>query len=202
MSEHRYDEAMRVCAGWVAVLSGCTFHAPSSATDAVTGGDVPLAIDAPANDALASNIIEAEAFSSMTMPSTKLWSLQTDDPAASAAAYMQCGPGDGNPCDDNTMLDGCAAALLYPLSIDELTLYHVHVRVRSTSGADDSVWYGIDNVPEPSPTILTNDGQWHWKTGATTFTLGPGSHTLTIWQRECGLRIDVVAVTKSATPPP
>jgi hypothetical protein len=34
------------------------------------------------------------------------------------------------------------------------------------------------------------------------FSLGAGPQTLHVWQRECGARVDVVALTTSSTPPP
>jgi hypothetical protein len=48
----------------------------------------------------------------------------------------------------------------------------------------------------------THDSMWHWVTSTGTFTLPPGMHTLTLWQREAGARVDVVALTRSMMPPP
>jgi len=41
---------------------------------------------------------------------------------------------------------------------------------------------------------------WHWTTGDS-FNFGAGPHTLHVWQREAGARVDIVPLTTSASPP-
>lgn len=180
----------------VIALVGCSFQpAP------VVGGGA-AAPDAPPDVTAASLVIEAEAFSALTMPGPRAWTAQTDKPGFSGAAFMQCGPGTGAYCPNDAALDTCAATLVYQLSIDTAATYWVHVRGFAVDASDDTMWYGLDGTPAPDALGIIHDSQWHWSTGATSYVLSSGAHTLTIWQRECGARADVVAVTPSQTPPP
>ncbi|MEP6863604.1 MAG: hypothetical protein ABJE66_23465 [Deltaproteobacteria bacterium] len=146
-------------------------------------------------------VIEAEQFTTTTMPGANAWTARTDQAGFSGTAFMQCGPGTGAYCPNDAALGICAATLVYSLQIATAGTYYVHVRGLAFGTSDDSVWYGVDGPAAADSLDLIHDSQWHWTTGATTYTLAAGAHTLTIWQRECGARADVVAVTPSAIPP-
>lgn len=198
---------MRLGVGAIALLAGCKFTSPES-TDAAPIKDAPRdgsdgAIDA-ADAPPASNIFEAEAFTSDkpgTVTPIRSWAPATAFAGFSGASYMQCGPGTGAFCADDANLDTCAASMTYQLAIVDAGVQHVHVLALAVDTSDDSAYYGIDGT-SLGELDFTHDSNWHWKTGAATVTLAAGGHTLTIWQRECGAKLDKVAVTTSATPPP
>jgi len=186
-------------------LAGCSFHTPSLAS-----GDAPAgAIDAPIapSDVAADTaplapefVIEAESPSSSTMPAAHQWMVETDITGYSGASFMQCMPNDGGPCADSTKLATCAASLVYRIDVVTAGRYYLQVRMLAQTTADDSIWYGIDGVPDPTPIDHLEDGTWRWDTGDS-FALTAGPHTLHIWQREGGARVDVVALTPTMSPP-
>jgi hypothetical protein len=180
------------------VVVGCGFRP----TD-VTGTKHDAALDATHDTSplVERLVVEAEQFTTTTMPGTHAWTAQTDHAGFSGTAFMQCGPGTGTYCPNDVALDACAATLVYTMQVAAAGTYYVHVRGLAVDSSDDSVWYGVDGPAAADSLDVIHDSQWHWTTGATTYSLGAGAHTLTIWQRECGARADVVAVTPSAMPP-
>lgn len=157
--------------------------------------------DADAPDVAASFVVEAEAFSSMTKPMANQWMPVTDEAGYSGASFMQCLPNNGAACSDASLVPACGASLVYQISIAQPASYFFHVRTLARTISDDSIWYGLDGVVDPNAMGLPNDGAWHWTTGDS-FQIGAGPHTLHVWQREGGARVDVVALTTSSTPPP
>jgi len=191
---------------------GCTFHGaesnvvtpgdggPVDAPDSIDASvDAPRSIDAPAS--LADLVIEAEAFSSTTKPGAPAWMLKTDVAGYSGTGFMELGPGTGAACTDTTILATCAASMTYQISIAAAATYHFQVRMFATTTAEDSLWYGLDGVVVTTAIDAPDDGMWDWITGAT-LQLTPGNHAITLWQRESGARVDRLALTTSATPPP
>ena len=145
-------------------------------------------------------VIEAESATSSTMPAAHQWMAETTIAGYSGASFMQCMPNDGGPCPDSTQLATCAASLVYHIDVVTAGTYYFHVRMLAQTTADDSIWYGIDGVPDPTPIDHLEDGTWRWDTGDS-FALAAGPHTLHVWQREGGARVDVVALTPSMSPP-
>jgi len=193
----------------IAILfaSACSFSPPAG-----TGADDAPADDAAndaANDAAPPDttsgspdlVIEAEDLTTSTMPGNVGWTLETVIEGYSSRGFMRCGQQTGGTCEVAGNVDGCAA-MIYNLPITAQGTYHVHVRViADTSSSEDTAFYGIDGGPAPDTLNFARTNMWHWRTGAKTYALDPGMHRLTIWQRESGAKIDVVAVTRSATHP-
>jgi hypothetical protein len=146
-------------------------------------------------------VIEAEDYDSIAAAGGHAWSSATDVPGYSGAAFMQCGPGTGATCTDTTMLDTCAPEMKYGFTLAAPGQYWFQVRMWADTTSDDSIWYGLDGAVDPNPIDAPQDSTWHWNTGDS-FNLVAGGHTLTLWQRECGARVDVVALTTTPTPPP
>ena len=146
-------------------------------------------------------IIEAESFSSATTPGGFHWSLVTDPAGYSGTGLMQCQPATGTACSNLAQVPVCAAQLVYQVTIAELGTYFFHVRALARTRTDDSLWYGVDNAVAPNELTFDGDNRWHWSTGES-FVLTAGPHTVHIWQREAGARVDALALTTSASPPP
>jgi hypothetical protein len=187
---------------WVAVLAGCGFHRGTAATgDAARDSAVDVTPpDAAPDSAPDEIVIEAESYTTK-QDTLSMWSLQTSISGASGSAFMQCGPGTGTFCANDATLTSCAASMRYTFTLTGGATYYVHVRMYAFSAADDTIWYGIDDAPAADALNVSQDSQWHWVTGTTTYPLPPGPHSLTVWQRECGAKVDVVAVTARAVYP-
>jgi hypothetical protein len=193
----------------VVVLAGCSFHARAATpSDAAREGGVPADVADAAVDAIDAAVavdfvIEAEAFTQVSPTGSHAWTRQTAVAGASAMAYMQITPADGAACDPvSQVAAGCATAVSYAFTVPVQATYYVHVRMYAVSASEDSVWFGFDGTPDPTNLSPTHDSAWHWVTSGGTFTLAAGPHTLTLWQREAGARADIVAITRSPTPPP
>ena len=76
--------------------------------------------------------------------------------------------------------------------------YRVWVRGFGPTESDDSVWVGIDGVPATA--VAITNGAWGWSdedgggARARIRVLNPGVHTLTIWMREDGTKIDKIVL--------
>jgi hypothetical protein len=147
-------------------------------------------------------IIEAEDFSATTSPDPPLaWTLATDVPGYSGTGFMDLGPGSGAACVDTAAFDMCAASLVYDITIDAPATYYFHARMYATFSGEDSIWYGVDGAVAMPFVDCVEDSNWHWSSGGS-HVLQPGAHTLTIWQRESGVRLDKLALTLAPVAPP
>ena len=144
--------------------------------------------------------IEAETYSTVTMPMTYHWDVKTDQMGYTGSGFMQGLPATGSGC---TMGDvqSCAPSIGYPIQIVQPGVYYFHARVFASTLSDDSIWYGVDGVPDTSPMFFGDPRlTWHWKTG-NSFALQGNPHTLYVWLRDPGARVDAVALTTSLLPP-
>jgi hypothetical protein len=90
--------------------------------------------------------------------------------------------------------------LKYGINITTTGVYTVWLRGYAPNAAGDSVYVGLD---AQQPTILTGfaPGVWSWAAkssegGLVTMEIDkPGLHTLRIWQREDGIRLDRILLT-------
>jgi hypothetical protein len=191
---------------WVVALAACGFHhgtatpggdaASDSAHDSATGS-----ADAALPDAMADLIlIEAENYATKH-DTVSNWSLQNSIAGYTGTGFMECGPGNGTFCPNDANLDNCAASMQYTFTIGVGATYYVHARMYAISASEDTIWYGIDNVPAPNAINVAQDSSWHWPDGAMAYPLAPGPHSLTVWQRECGAKIDALAITGGAAYP-
>ena len=195
---------------WALGLVGaCGFNAGATPDGSQMARDAAMARDGAMPDAMPDAmmapppiVIEAESYTIERESQTESWAPATAIAGYSGASYMQCGPDSGAYCPNDANLATCAAAMTYDLSISSAATYYVHARTYGSNTSSDSLWYGIDSVPATDAISFIDDNTWHWQTGTTTYDLTAGTHTLTIYQRECGAVVDVVAVTTASTNPP
>jgi hypothetical protein len=192
---------------WVLALVGaCGFRASATPDSSpAPHGDALLHDDGAPSDAASIStpiVIEAESYTAELDSPSEAWSTATTIAGYSGASYMQCGPDSGAYCPNDANLATCAASMTYDLAIAGSATYYVHARTFGSNTSSDSLWYGIDGETATDAMSFTDDNTWHWQTGATTYALAGGTHMLTIYQRECGAIVDVVAVTTSTTNPP
>ncbi len=90
--------------------------------------------------------------------------------------------------------------LEYTINFTSTGIYHVWLRGYAPNGAGDSVYLSLD---AQSPGMLTGlpPRQWAWAnsteqgTPLTLEVIEPGEHTLFLWQREDGLKLDRILLT-------
>lgn len=195
----------------LAALAACGFR---NGTPTKVGADASVDVPGPVPDARrdaavdssidaappADIVIEAESYSSK-VDTVSMWSPATTLTGFNGSAYMQCGPGNGTYCPQDATFATCSAYMRYTFTIAAQATYYVHVRTLGTGSSNDSAWYGADDVPATDALAFMQDGQWHWRTGGTTYPFSPGPHSVTIWQRECGASVDTIAVTTKSTYP-
>jgi hypothetical protein len=88
-------------------------------------------------------------------------------------------------------------------SVPSAGSYKVWGRVMVPTNADDSFWVRMDGGPWINWNNIPVGADWHWDdvhnaaagNALVTFTLGAGSHTLTVAYREDGARLDRVLIT-------
>jgi len=149
--------------------------------------------------------IEAENFHAITNRSNHAWTFLTDRPEYSGDGFMQALPDGGKPSSVTTQPEDQSPELIYRVQFDQPGIYYLWVRGLATGGNDDSVHAGIDGVA----TNIRIDGcggfnprnQWVWcgcihnGTRATLEVPTAGEHTVHIWMREDGFRIDKIVLT-------
>jgi hypothetical protein len=185
---------------WLAILAcGCGFRHGTISADASPDAPPDVSPDATLRSSF---VIEAESYTSTASPQPAyVWTAVTDVPGYSGSAFMQVIPADGTYCDVPAMLATCAASLVYDLPGVAAGTYYFHTRLYSMTMGDDSLWFGLDGAAIGPALIPPVYNAWTWKTSAS-FPVAEGNHTLVVWQREAGERVDIVALTQSATPPP
>src|SRR5207248_2095951 len=140
--------------------------------------------DAPPDAAPSTFLLEAETPTTITPAPDGMstWAPSTGVTGFFGTGYMQCGPDAIPACIPDTMIPTCSAVMAFAL--DDITpgSYYIHVRQYAANTAEDSVWYGLDGVPQPVP-VSTNGvfDAWVWSTHGP-FTLA-GSHVLDFWVR-------------------
>ena len=185
------------------LLVGCGFHGSAGPTDAsVDGAPGPDALDpdAPPPSPTATFVFEAEAFSGVTvgMAHANSWAIETTIPGHSGLGYLHLVPHDGDTCTIGTA--GSCATASYGALVTLPGTYYLHLRGYATGTNNDSVTIGMDGVPSSTTTAVPNDSAWHWLSPQS-FTLTAGSHVAAMWQRESGVRIDLVVLSRTTSDP-
>ena len=186
---------------WTLVLlAGCRIDFdPRIQSDANGAVADALLTDGPSTDGAVSSVIEAEAFMSSTGIGAHVWQLMTDSLGFRGSGLMQVTPNDNASC-FNQITTMCSS-LSYQVSIPVAETVRVQIRARSFNTNEDSAWYGFDGVVTDLLDVV-EDGNWNWTLGPTSVPLAAGAHTLTLWFREAGVRVDQVAVTRDVISPP
>lgn len=148
-------------------------------------------------------VMEAEHYAEYIGREGRGWSPQTQLPGFIGEGYIIV-----QPDIDNQILTNFATTspeLQYTINFATPGTYYVWLRGYAPNGAGDSVHIGLDN--EPTTTTLTGFAPraWSWANGSdqgipiTLEISQPGFHTLHLWQREDGLRLDRIVLTTDST---
>ena len=154
-------------------------------------------------------VMETEHYDQKIDRGGQTWTLETATTGYSGTGYLTSLPNIGTT--NNTGYTTASPELVYNVQFTTTGTYYVWVRGTSSSGNDDSIHAGIDGTgPASADRIgLSNTGSWVWKLftmdgpAATLSVTTPGLHTIHIWMREDGAKVDKLFLrTSSSTTPP
>ncbi|MBD3260278.1 MAG: VWA domain-containing protein [Candidatus Altiarchaeales archaeon] len=144
--------------------------------------------------------LEAEDFDDNIPRNSRSWNLDTSIAGYSGAGYMYVTP---DCCvNQNTGYASSSPELRYDINIPEDGTYYVWVRGYGESGTADSVHVGLDGVEMPTSDRINSFGSsWEWHRDTmdgvdATFYADAGAHTLNVWMREDGFRLDAITLSK------
>ena len=171
----------------------------------VTVEGAPLAATADFVETEGRVTIEAEAYSRRTASATHDW-LAVDDAGASGTLAMQSGP------DVGALSRGAAGSPMLAYEIDFEAPGRRYVWIRGSGdtnalgeGKSDSLHVGLDGTLSPSADkIDVFPAGWSWSRHtrdgvvASIDVPSAGVHTLNLWMREDGLKVDLIHLTRDA----
>ncbi|MGH2531056.1 MAG: discoidin domain-containing protein [Thermomicrobiales bacterium] len=144
---------------------------------------------------------EAEDFHLHATRAGHAWTAESSLPDASGADYLGVLPDVG--WHRTSDYAGASPELQYQIEFNQAGAYYVWIRALASSGGADSFHVGLNGEPVASGRNIdvVQDGIWRWSNRLTagvvaTVTIAvPGVHTLNVWAREDGLRIDRILLT-------
>ncbi|HMP91170.1 MAG TPA: glycoside hydrolase family 31 protein [Kiritimatiellia bacterium] len=172
----------------VVLLTGVLCTASVSAQIATTAGGVV--------------VFEAENFTAHIPRTGHEWVVTNDVSGYSGIGFVHVIPNTG--ANFNVTWTNTSPELQYPISFGNTGRHFVWVRGWSQNFNDDSVHVGINGVAAGASNLTwqftTNTWAWSNSTisGVATITVSSaGTHTINLWMREDGTRVDRIAITTS-----
>ncbi|MFZ5893929.1 MAG: hypothetical protein ACOY0T_22900 [Myxococcota bacterium] len=148
-------------------------------------------------------VMEGEHFSSTVARASHTWDPLSDG-ASSGGQVMQANPNNG--ANINTGYTTGSPQLDYLVNFSTTGTYHVWVRGSGVGTADRTVHAGIDGTgPTSSDRISGFTSTLSWRKStldgpvATINVTTPGLHTVNLWMREDGFRVDKIVLTTNAS---
>ena len=151
-------------------------------------------------------VFEAENFNSNSLPrSSHEWDFGNSIGGFSDSGYMEALPNNGANLTSN--LSTTSPELQFTVNFNSSGTHYIWIRGYALDGTEDSIHVGIDGGSATALT-LTQYNDWQW---SNTLQVGgvasinvpaagtPGNHTVNLWMREDGMRIDRVLLTTNAT---
>jgi hypothetical protein len=146
--------------------------------------------------------MEGEHFSSSAARASHSWQ-QVNDSTASGGQAMEATPNNG--ASINTGYSTGSPELAYQVNFTTTGTYYVWVRGSGAETADRTVHAGIDGTGPASADRMSGfTSALSWKKStldgpvATIVVSSPGLHTVNLWMREDGFRVDKVLLTTNS----
>lgn len=148
---------------------------------------------------------QAENYSQNIARSTHQWELKTGTSGYTGLGFMRSLPDDGSG-GDNTKITTTQAELVYKINFSQTGTYYVWLFGSAPSDASDSVHIGIDGtVPSTSDKLtLIGISSFIWQSATmdgprpTIAVPSAGLHTLHLYMREDGAKVDQILLTTSS----
>lgn len=164
-------------------------------TDLIHLGDheTDNTIDAGMYEAAVDKMFEAEDFEWMDYP----WQVYSSS-SASGGKYIKAPNGTGSYYNTPPSYN----KVMYQFSVDDTANYELSGLVKAASGADNSVWIKIDDLPWVQWHMnVGSEFDWQtvtdgWDQNATSFYMDAGNHTMQLKVREDGTKLDKWMVSK------
>lgn len=125
---------------------------------------------------------------------------QTNSLPGASGSYMEALPNNG--INQNASWLGVSPELQYTVNFSVAGAHYVWIRGYGESPNDDSVHVGYEGATNTAAAMsLTTTGAWQWSTNRTgfatrgTITAATGTHTVNVWMREDGMRLDKIILT-------
>ncbi len=149
-------------------------------------------------------VIDAEHYHSKIPYSGQDWTLKTSQAGYAGSGYLEVLPDSG--VTKNTGYVGASPELSYNVSFSTTGTYYVWTRGAGPNGNADTLHAGIDGSGPSSADRLSGFGTgWVWNrstmdsVSATLSVTTPGLHTIHLWMREDGFRVDKFLLRKSTS---
>lgn len=149
-------------------------------------------------------VMQAESYDAKVPRNGGDWTRQTSQSGASGSAYMTALPDAG--VNINTSYVTEAAELVYNVLFSATGTYYVWVRGAGPNGNGDSLHAGIDGTgPASADRIQGFTTSWKWSrttmdtATATIQVATPGFHTIHLWMREDGFKVDKILLRTSSS---
>ncbi len=152
-------------------------------------------------------VIESEHYDAKVPRGGKDWSLQTSVSGSAGTGYLQALPNTGVTID--TGYTTTSPEISFNVQFTTTGTYYVWIRGSAANGNDDSLHAGLDGAAISSADRISGFRSWTWKRDtldqapATLVISSPGIHTIHLWMREDGVRVDrlLLRTNSSATAP-
>ncbi|HXX42804.1 MAG TPA: alpha-amylase family glycosyl hydrolase [Chthoniobacterales bacterium] len=151
---------------------------------------------------------EAENFVANNSPRTPVgsiahsWTLGNATTGYSGSGYMEATPNVGPPGGN---ADNNSPELQFTVNFTSTGTHYIWMRGYAPTSSDDSMWVGIDGANSVACT-LNQYNVWQWSNAPQGSSNAPtipvattGNHTVSLWMREDGLKIDEVILTTDST---
>ncbi|MFH0953476.1 MAG: RHS repeat-associated core domain-containing protein [Verrucomicrobiota bacterium] len=146
--------------------------------------------------------VEGEHYDSMIPRSQHYWSnVLTSATDTSGGAYSEAGPNNG--ANINTGIETTAPELVYNILCTEAGVHRLWIRGSGTNSGANSCHAGLDGSVDFVYVDFASDGTWDWQRDQESgqdnvVTLEePGAHTINVWMREDGFKLDKLVLTTS-----
>ena len=149
-------------------------------------------------------VMEAENFDSKVARSGQDWVAETSQAGYAGSGYRRAMP--NNNVNINTGYVTTSPELVYKVKFSTPGTYYVWIRGHASTTSDDSVHVGIDGTgPATSDRMGDFPAAWTWLQTtldgpvATLTVPNAGVHTIHVWMRQDGLRVDRILLRTSSS---
>ena len=150
-------------------------------------------------EAMGFAVLECESFAANTAPGPHSWQTRRTVPGFSGSGYMEALPNDGTT--RTADLAATSPELQFPVEFATPGTYYLWLRGQAAGGGGLTVQAALDGSPATAMT-LGRAGSWHWtrrllnSSAPATLSVGSsGPHTLHVWMRDSGIKLDKVILT-------
>jgi len=169
----------------------------------VASPDPVLAVDA-FQESAGEAVIDAEHYDAKIPRNGKDWVLETSVIGYSGTGYLTALPNTG--ITYNTGYVTASPELVYNVHVTTVGTYYIWIRGHASTTSDDSVHAGLDGTgPASADRISGFTTIWSWRrttldsAPATIVITDPGFHTIHLWMREDGLRVDKILLRTNSS---